>query len=262
MTMKTKLTLIALLFTLPFFAQQFVNGSFENSGGYFSVMANQPSQFWQVTDTVNFCNPNIHTAQHGTKFIHNQATSNYGELIMELTTNIDSGKTYIVDYYVRSCWDTSGNPIIIYMGGCQDSMGGNTSGVVAHTILSSGTNPWQYVQVQIHPQKTGKYIKIYDDHGMMSYDNFSISNAAGLNEVNKLELKLFPNPSDGSYQISANTNIKSIKVYDITGKTILEKSNLNKKQDYIDISQHQEGIYFVRLTDENGNSSVEKLIKH
>jgi hypothetical protein len=80
------------------------------------------------------------------------------------------------------------------------------------------------------------------------------------------ELKVFPNPSDGRFQLTFEYtgNIKiSAKVYDITGKLVKDISedlvtierSVNAQ---VDLESPRSGIYFIRI--EWGNSLLTKKI--
>jgi hypothetical protein len=70
---------------------------------------------------------------------------------------------------------------------------------------------------------------------------------------------VYPNPTKGTINVTSNFNIKSIELYDIQGRileTVIENNNSLK----LDISEKQNGIYFLKINSENG-SKVEKIIK-
>jgi uncharacterized repeat protein (TIGR01451 family) len=70
---------------------------------------------------------------------------------------------------------------------------------------------------------------------------------------------MYPNPATNIVNIDCSSTIKTIELYDIQGRilhVIMADSNSMK----IDISDKSTGIYFVRVTSENG-AKVQKLIK-
>ena len=70
---------------------------------------------------------------------------------------------------------------------------------------------------------------------------------------------IYPNPSKGKINVKANSNIRSLQLFDIQGR-ILQTSTENSKDVSIDISGKQNGIYFLNVTTEKG-SKTEKLLK-
>jgi len=79
-----------------------------------------------------------------------------------------------------------------------------------------------------------------------SVSTYSLSN----NEL----LKIYPNPTS-EYIIVENKKHEDIQILDITGKTILNVVS-NKKQQTVNVSKLQNGIYFVK----SGNT-IQKFIK-
>jgi len=70
---------------------------------------------------------------------------------------------------------------------------------------------------------------------------------------------LYPNPANDFIQIKSDSNIRLIEMFDIQGRVlqiIVENENAVK----LDISDKSSGIYFIRITTEEGKK-VEKLVK-
>jgi hypothetical protein len=104
--------------------------------------------------------------------------------------------------------------------------------------------------------------------------NFTYSN--GVNTQEKIELKVYPNPTTGELRITNRSSdrsklseanyelrITNIEVFDIVGRK--QKAEGRKQNGdseiIIDISHLQSGIYFVKVNTESGQV-VEKIIKH
>ncbi len=68
-----------------------------------------------------------------------------------------------------------------------------------------------------------------------------------------------PNPAKDKVRIKAGSNIKSMELFDLQGR-LLRSSIENKKETSVDISNQQNGIYFLNITTEKG-SKTEKIIK-
>ena len=73
------------------------------------------------------------------------------------------------------------------------------------------------------------------------------------------EIQVYPNPSNGIYQLSG-TGIKEYEVLDITGKSILKSSMPNNNVE-INLSTFSSGIYIIRLTT-NSDIINKKIIKN
>ncbi len=68
---------------------------------------------------------------------------------------------------------------------------------------------------------------------------------------------LYPNPTTGVLTIQSNTILVQIEIYNLLGQLV--ESNTN--QNTIDISSVSQGIYFIKIMDENGNIGSQKVVK-
>ncbi|WP_298222658.1 T9SS type A sorting domain-containing protein [Flavobacterium sp.] len=68
-----------------------------------------------------------------------------------------------------------------------------------------------------------------------------------------------PNPASNQVIVKADSNIKSIQLYDIQGR-IITASLVSETQSKLDISSFAKGTYFVKITTEKG-ITVQKLLK-
>lgn len=79
------------------------------------------------------------------------------------------------------------------------------------------------------------------------------------NDFNKTKIALYPNPSTGTFLINANT--QNVAIYNTTGQLVKEfKGSFDTNYSY-SIDELNQGIYLVKITDENSNQSSMKLIK-
>lgn len=84
----------------------------------------------------------------------------------------------------------------------------------------------------------------------------------GIDENIKKHLKLYPNPVKTGLNIEfANQErVTNIKLYSTLGKLVLDTSITNKKKIHIDISNLQEGIYYLKILNKN-KSNTFKIVK-
>jgi len=88
------------------------------------------------------------------------------------------------------------------------------------------------------------------------YDPNTVSNE----EVNaNLSIEMYPNPSNQLINFSNITEKSNISIVDVNGKLVLT-STINSSSNTINIEALSNGIYFVRIANNNG-ISVKKLIK-
>ena len=71
--------------------------------------------------------------------------------------------------------------------------------------------------------------------------------------------KIFPNPSNGIYTITADANT-TVEIFDIVGKSILVQKN-NIGQTTLNLSQYAAGMYLAKITNQNNETKTVKLIK-
>jgi hypothetical protein len=86
--------------------------------------------------------------------------------------------------------------------------------------------------------------------------------AANLNNrlSSKNAINCYPNPVENQLNINSNVNISNIRIYDITGKLVLEKTNPNNNPS-INTEGLTSGLYLVRLTTEDQQVLVQKMVK-
>lgn len=72
------------------------------------------------------------------------------------------------------------------------------------------------------------------------------------------ELQISPNPANDYVQLQSARPVKSVEIFDITGKSI-KKVNLSSSM-LLNCSDLHNGIYFIRLEEETGKIVTKKLI--
>lgn len=78
----------------------------------------------------------------------------------------------------------------------------------------------------------------------------------GLEENNALNVELYPNPVNNVLTVKGD-NIVKVAIFNALGQEIVTVENRNE----IDVTSLNNGLYFVRVTDVNGNVSVNKIVK-
>jgi hypothetical protein len=71
------------------------------------------------------------------------------------------------------------------------------------------------------------------------------------------QIKIYPNPVDDVFEIETNLNIDKVTLFNVNGQIVLIE-----KQKRISIPSLSNGIYFVKIEDENGGVMVKKLVKN
>ena len=80
-------------------------------------------------------------------------------------------------------------------------------------------------------------------------------------EANQLDAHIFPNPSDGTFNIQIvgeNDQPYSLEIFDVSGK-LLERFELNQTKEQVQLTHLSSGFYFGKIT-LDGKVKVEKII--
>ncbi len=88
-----------------------------------------------------------------------------------------------------------------------------------------------------------------------------IQNVSATDIVNKKAFSLYPNPAGNLVNISANDNIKEVRVYDITGKTLLQKTFNSETRIALPTDNLATGTYFIQVKTQSG-TTTQKLVKN
>ena len=92
-----------------------------------------------------------------------------------------------------------------------------------------------------------------EDYSIMFKSNDNLSNTFVKNNI----FSIYPNPTEGVINISASyEKIALIELYDLRGRLLLKKNNLNDFIQNVDISKYQSGAYILKV-----NQSSYKIIK-
>lgn len=81
----------------------------------------------------------------------------------------------------------------------------------------------------------------------------------GINELNNNSLVIFPNPAKDFMTIQAVTNIKDIKVYDVTGQVVINQT-VNGNRITVNTSGFGAGVYYMKADLSNGGTIVKKVV--
>ena len=136
-------------------------------------------------------------------------------------------------------------------GGVVTTFAGNgTAGDVNGTALNSSF----FTPYGITKNSTGDiFIADYFNSKIKKISNTNL--AIQENEL-KLKTSIYPNPASEKISIKSETAISKIELYDLSGKK-LKESTLKE----MNISTLPRGNYLLKISDKNGNTETQKLIK-
>lgn len=81
-------------------------------------------------------------------------------------------------------------------------------------------------------------------------------------EIKFSDLKIYPNPTADRIQISSSQKIQNIKIYSIQGILIHEINSIENNATEINFSQRKNGIYVIKVEDQNKAINTYKIIKN
>ncbi len=83
------------------------------------------------------------------------------------------------------------------------------------------------------------------------------NNSLAVNEFAKSDFSFGPNPADKIIKIETENALKSVEILSVAGQKISET-----KENTVDVSRLTKGIYFIKITFENGKTTTKKFIKN
>lgn len=105
----------------------------------------------------------------------------------------------------------------------------------------------------------------YGQLGMGDTDSRSVpTEFGGLSSVNSVvantTAKVFPTVATETITISDEASLNAVYVYGANGSFVAKKENINSNATTLNVSALANGVYFVKVANENGES-VQKFIK-
>jgi len=140
-------------------------------------------------------------------------------------------------------------------------------------VANTKTNEWEQLTFDFsnvdHENMTYDQIVIFPDFNDRQSDNVIYFDGVYGEEalptstdlINKIDLKLFPNPAFNDLTIQSDKPIDEYEIYSITGELVAyDKAIENSSTMTIDITELTIGLYLIKITSK-GQSIVNKFIK-
>ena len=106
---------------------------------------------------------------------------------------------------------------------------------------------------------SGDIFIYFDDIELNNNPTPTLSNAT-FNSSSNVVL-IYPNPGKNEVQIESTKTLLNIKIYDALGKIVLTQ-NTELTSNTINISSLKNGVYWVNITDSEGNKTIKSLLKN
>jgi hypothetical protein len=109
----------------------------------------------------------------------------------------------------------------------------------------------------------------YDSTGAVGTPNAYIDEIrvkTSFNAVSSVEsvnsnFSVYPNPVQSELNITSDEMMSNVKLVNVIGQTVVAK-NVNAKQTTVNTASLTNGVYFVRIQDNAGNTAVTKILKN
>ena len=130
-------------------------------------------------------------------------------------------------------------------------------------VLPYTLEPSESMQVNIAPNiidraQVTTFINIVSTVGTQSVNVTVDSSWYDGVEENSSSHEIYPNPTNGNIMVSG-ANINQVEVYNLCGQKVL---SVNGEQNVnVDMSTLESGVYMVKVIDNNGNATVNKVVK-
>jgi hypothetical protein len=186
---------------------------------------------------------------------------NWDVVYVEYSTNL--GTTWNVLGTMGTGWYNSNRTPQTSGTDCYDCVGAQWTGT--NTTL----NTYNYGLSALNSETNIIFRIVFISDGSVNQlgvkvDDFVINGVLSSGSFEANQIAVYPNPSKGIFHFSfGNLNPTKIEVYDVSGKLIQQKNNLEvqNNQTNIDVSNASNGIYFVKITTEN-NTITKRIIKN
>jgi len=125
---------------------------------------------------------------------------------------------------------------------------GNNSNVTRFNVISSTVTCVQ-IDAGFTPNSN------WDIPASASFDE-NCPTILSVDEFSLNSISIYPNPTTSDLHIKMNGNLKEVIIYSVLGKEVLSTPSKN-----IDVSRLLNGVYIIRIKDENGNVATKRFVK-
>ena len=132
------------------------------------------------------------------------------------------------------------------------------------TLTANGADSYVWstgettASITVSPEETTKYSVVGTTNGCEAESEITVNVTVGVSENDALNAKIYPNPTQGELNVRC-AGMREITVFMPNGQTI-EKINVNDDNYTLNMNNYKSGVYYLRITTENG-TSIQKVLK-
>lgn len=246
-------------------------------------LSNWTSSDWQITSNAYYSSPSsITDSPNG-----NYGNSKNSSITLNQPINLSEASIAIVEFYTK--WsEIEASYDYVQLSISNDN--GNTWQPLTGTYTSIGSqnqdfgmpiydgnqNEWVKEQIFINDYIDDDVLFKFELHSDwwtngdgFYFDDFSVKKINKSNTdttniknySNNINISIYPNPANNFIYINNNNNrnTSTIDIYDVSGKCVLTEKT-KQKQHKINISQLNNGVYYVQVIDKKGSTKTKKIV--
>ena len=99
-----------------------------------------------------------------------------------------------------------------------------------------------------------RHFNTYNEYALI-LDDIKVTGTVGIEDFEKAQLQVWPNPTNGLVHITSNELVKNVEVYNVQGALVKSV----REENVIDLSGQSAGIYMLRITTES-TTSVQRVV--
>jgi hypothetical protein len=226
----------------------------------------QAGQYTEVFQTVAGCDSSVTL---------NLTFGNSGDTT--IVVEICQGETYVLG--TQSLTTTGAyTEVFSTSGGCDSTVNLTLSVKAAPLITitegngdlisSNGTSYQWYIDgvlipgatlQNLTPDQNGVYtVETTAFNGCVGTGTYDLTNVSVKEALSSTNVSIVPNPTSGRLTITASENV-SVTVFNLIGEIIYSNSPIAKTH-LLDLTEHERGVYMIKVTDTDNNKSIVKRI--
>lgn len=105
------------------------------------------------------------------------------------------------------------------------------------------------------PTAVGNYAVEVTDNGCTDTSACVYFNNVGLDIIDDLGIKVYPNPNTGRFTIEFNDQVESFVIYDGRGRVVMKENEFNGNKIDVNITDEQPGEYYIEFSGEFGKTT-------